>query len=100
MSKWGDYLISRVRYTKDHKRIEYVETYTDDGETVKLYGDMKRETVVANLKKGLKFTTIRKKDGKWNKGDNVITYESDGEHFIRTDGNKVKEDNLGELEEY
>lgn len=100
MGKWADYLISRVRYTTDHKRIDEVEVYTDDGNQVKKYDNMNREKVVSFLKKGLKFMTIRKNSDGWNRGDNVIPYEVDGEYFIRTDGNKIKEDNLGELDEF
>lgn len=35
---------------------------------------------------------------KW--ADTVIAYALGGEYFIRTDGNKTKADNLGELPEF
>jgi len=97
---WADYLISRVRYTKNPKRIDEVEIYTDEGEKLKKSDNMKRETVVSLLKKKLKFMTIKKDTNGWKRGDNVIPYEADGEYFIRTDGNKTKEDNLGQLPEF
>lgn len=100
MAKWADYLISAVKYNKDHTRIESVLQHVDNGDNVGQATAVSRYAVVENINKGKSYMTIRKKDGKWQPGDKVIMYSLDGEYFIRTDGNKTKSDNLGELPEF
>jgi hypothetical protein len=101
LAKWADYLISAVSYNKDHTRIENVRQHLDTGDNVGDGFSVSRYTVVANILGNRSYCTIRKgSDGKWYKGDNVIMYSLDGSYFIRTDGNKTKSDNLGELPEF
>ena len=100
MTKWADFLISKVCYDDSHKRIKKVEVHTDDGTYVHPAGQVDRLIVVSNLKKGLTYMTVRNGTNGWKQGDKVIPYAVDDEYFIRTDGNKIKEDNLGELPEF
>jgi len=101
MATWADYLISVVQYNNEHTRIIQVKQHLDKGNTVGSSNIVARLTVVSNLKSGKNYCTIYKnKNGNWDKGDNVIPYLVDGEYFIRTDGNKTKADNLGELPEF
>lgn len=98
MDRWASYLISAVRYNKEHTRIESVLQHVDNGDNVGMATTVSRQTVVSNINSGYTYCTIRK-DVNWKKGDNIIAYY-DGEYFIRTDGNKTKSDNLGELPEF
>lgn len=101
MDKWADYLISAVQYNNDHTHIIQVKQHVDNGDNVGESSIVSRLTVVSNLKGGYTYCTIRKgSNGKWKQGDNVIAYQLDGEYFIRTDGNKTRSDNLGELPEF
>lgn len=101
MAKWADYLISAVQYNNEHTRIIQVKQHLDEGNTVGSSNIVARLTIVSNLKSGKNYCTIYKnKNSNWDKGDNVIPYLVDGEYFIRTDGNKIKADNLGELPEF
>jgi len=57
--------------------------------------------VISKIKQGKKYMTIfRTKDGKWKRGEEVHILTIDGEEFIRTDANKIKADNLGNLPEF
>lgn len=100
MVKWASYLISAVHYNKEHTRIESVLQHVDNDDSVGGPTTVSRSIVVSNIDSGYSYCTIRKNGGTWNRGDNVIPYYVDGEHFIRTDGNKTKSDNLGELPEF
>ena len=100
MSKSADYFISKVSYNTNHTRIVYVKQHVvhdgnkfDDGVVAS------RSTVVSNLNTST-YMTIIQTTNSWNVGDKVIRYLIDGEYFIRTDGNKTKSDNLGELPEF
>ncbi len=93
-------MISGVQYNNEHTRIIQVKQHVDTGNGVGNPITVGRLAVVSNLKSGTTYVTIRKDGNSWKKGDNVIAYLLDGEYFIRTDGNKIKADNLGELPEF
>lgn len=98
MSKWADYCIHCVAYTKDGVRIATVGVFPDLGDTLGLSQTWHRTQVVTALGTGKTFVTIWKAaNGKWKKGATVVSFTKDGETFIRTDGNDTKEDNLGSL---
>ena len=99
MVKWADYLISEVCYNEKHTRIIKVKQHEDLGEKVGDSTVVPKSVVIGNIQNKNNYCTITK-NGKWDQGDNVIAYQMDGEWFIRTDGNKTKEDNLGELPEF
>ena len=101
MAKWADKLISEVKYDDDHSRIIECKVHEDKTDKVGPSFKEARETVAKNLE-SMTYYTIFKKAGseEWSKGDNVIRFSIDNEVFIRTDGNKVKSDNLGNLPEY
>ena len=101
VDKWADFLISAVRYDEKHTHIVKVRTHKDLGEKVeKDFSEELRSTVVSNLKKGKTYmTSLKNKEGKWNKGAHVEIIKINGEEYIRTDGNQTESDNLGELPE-
>ena len=100
MEKWADYVIFSVHYNHDKSRIEECKVAIDDGEIGTPFSQS-RNRIVENLQTQKTYITIFKgTDQKYRRGDNVIFYMLDGEYFIRTDGNRIKKDNLGELPEY
>jgi hypothetical protein len=95
--KWADYLISAVRYNQAETHIEAVQVRTDDGEKVSQPSRLTRDEVIKMLGEGSTFITIYAKDGKWHRGANMKTLVVDGETWIRTDADRTKADNLGDL---
>ena len=76
---------------------------TDNGLSSPLGYD--REDVIQSLNNNDKWYTClfkEERDGKsiWTKKAEIHIVEIDGENFIRTDRNKIKSDNLGELPEF
>jgi hypothetical protein len=101
MEKWANYCIKSVHYDNDHSRIDSCEVLEDLGDNFGNSSTQKKSIIVSNLKKNLSYMTIyENSENKYRKGDNVITYVMENEDFIRTDGNKIKKDNLGELPEF
>jgi len=100
MAKWADYAITHVNYDNNHTRIMIIKRRIDLGEKLGKSDIKTRTEIVNSIKSGSSYVTANNKNNKWQKGDDVIAYQIDGEYFIRTDGNKVKEDNLGELPEF
>jgi hypothetical protein len=95
--KWADYLISAVRYNAAETHIEKVRVHVDNGDSVGPASDWTRAEVIARLEAGYTFVTIFKQDGKWQKGAEVRVVTIHDEKFIRTDADRTKEDNLGNL---
>ena len=101
MVKWAEYLISEVRYSPDHHRILQVKQHKDlDGEVGE--GEIVEFAQVAsNLKKGISYMTIHNGNSdSWKVGEKIRGFLVDGEYHIRTDKNKVNQDNLGMLNEF
>ena len=104
MDKWADWLISAVSYDEDENRIEKVEVHEDQVNRVGPGSEAKRGWVISQIASNKTFVTIckvvvEKSSGKfeWHKGADVHVVEVEGDKYIRTDRNNIKEDNLGEL---
>ena len=96
MSKWADYVITAVRY--DDNSIEEVRVYEDDGDQLINRDTESRIKVITGLNIGQEYCTAYKNsNGEWSKGDDVGTVDVDGTTYLRTDGNNIASDNLGEL---
>ena len=100
MAKWADYVITHVSYNEEKSRILCVKQRMDKGDQLGDSTIKTRSEVVDKLTNGSTYITAYHENSKWKKGDRVIAYEIDGTYFIRTDGNKIKKDNLGELSEF
>lgn len=87
------YLISAVSYNDNHIAKVKVHT-TDDPNASMIYT---RQQVLDAMKNGYSFHTATEKWGKLQKGAKVEKVTIDWVDYIRTDSNKVKKDNLGEL---
>ena len=98
MSKWADYLISCCIYDDNH--IVKAGVHKDNVDSVDNKVIKKRRWIVNKLENDYTFCTIyRGQNDKWKKGANVNIIKVDQEKYLRTDSNKLKCDNLGELPE-
>jgi len=100
MEKWADFLISAVRYNAQKTHIDKVRSHKDEGDNVGTGEETTREDIVRKIKEGKTFVTIYKSNDKWKKGEDVRIVDIDGQEYIRTDRNRTKKDNLGELPEF
>ena len=96
MAKWADYLISQVSYDQNHiitkaKQHRDIGNEMGDGEIVD------RDVVAGNLGHGVKYMTVYGDLDKIRMGKNVRYFRAYEDHYIRTDGNKVMTDNLGDI---
>ena len=97
-TKWADYLISAVRYNASGSHIDKVRAHPDNGDSIGSGSDMARSRVVTLLESGWTFCTILKSaDGKWRRGADIRVVIIEGEKFIKTEPDRTKKDNLGEL---
>ena len=96
MAKWADYLISQVSYDQNHiitkaKQHRDIGNEMGDGEIVD------RDVIAGNLGHGVKYMTVYGGLDKIRMGKNVRYFRAYEGHYIRTDGNKVMSDNLGDI---
>ena len=98
-----DYVITEVSYDNDHSRITHVKrvVYDDSENTFGSESVTSRQTVVSSIESGDEYYTVPTDgNGGYTWGDSVDVVNINGEKFIRTDGNRVRGDNLGELPEF
>ena len=99
--KWADFVISEVSYNKEKEYIEKVRVMVDRGDKLSSPEVVLRSIVANNLERGYSYvTTYKNSDGNWKRGDEVGVVSINNTKFIRTDGNRVAKDNLGELPEF
>ena len=100
MNKWADYVIVGIRYNDDHSRIVAVKRRPDQGE--KLGGEVRvgKKDIIDGISAGHTHITAYWSNGSWSRGEDVRVIRVDGTDFIRTDRNRTKVDNLGELPEF
>ena len=96
MAKWADYLISQVLYDQNHI-IAKVKQHHDIGNKISGGEIVDRDVIANNLGHGVKYMTVYVDLGKIRMGKNVRYYRAYEGHYIRTDGNKVMSDNLGDI---
>lgn len=101
MKTWADFVITRVKYNREHSQIVEVEARRDLGASIssEVYRSARRD-VVAARNRGTTFATAYMRDSRWSKGEDVRVVTIQGESFIRTDSNSIRADNLGALPEY
>ena len=96
MAKWADYLISQVLYDQNHI-ITKVKQHRDIGNKISSGEIVDRDAIANNLGHGVKYMTVYGDLGKIRMGKNVRYFRAYEDHYIRTDGNKVMSDNLGDI---
>jgi len=98
MAKWADYIITAVRFNSSGSHIEAVEIRPDEGAKAGSASEATRAQVVASLEAGTTFCTATVgSDGKFQKGAAVKIYKYDGEKYIKTKADGIKNDNLDNL---
>ena len=96
MAKWADYLISQVLYDQNHI-ITKVKQHRDIGNEMGDGEIVDRDVIAGNLGHGVKYMTVYGDLDKIRMGENVRYFRAYEGHYIRTDGNKVMSDNLGDI---
>ena len=96
MAKWADYLISQVLYDQNHI-ITKVKQHRDIGNEMGDGEIVDRDVIAGNLGHGVKYMTVYGDLDKIRMGKNVRYFRAYEGHYIRTDGNKVMSDNLGDI---
>ena len=96
MAKWADYLISQVSYDQNHI-ITKVKQHRDIGNEMGDGEIVDRDVIAGNLGHGVKYMTVYGDLNKIRMGKNVRYFRAYEDHYIRTDGNKVMSDNLGDI---
>ena len=96
MAKWADYLISQVLYDQNHI-ITKVKQHRDIGNEMGDGEIVDRDVIAGNLGHGVKYMTVYGDLKKIRMGKNVRYFRAYEGHYIRTDGNKVMSDNLGDI---
>jgi hypothetical protein len=96
----GEYWITHVRMKE--KKIEHVKAFMETIEGLSNPVRYSREEVVKSINKDDKWYTAILKETRgarniWIRGAKLHVIDIDDEKFIRTDGNKMRSDNLGEL---
>ena len=99
MTKWSDYAIIAVQFRKEKRHIDKVKIKEDNGDKLIDEQIVSRDKAVNAIEGGINFVTAYNKQNQWTKGDNVEIVIINNTKFIRTDGNRIEEDNLGELPE-
>jgi hypothetical protein len=100
LQKWADYLISGVKTDSNQNLIRTVEAHSDFGCMVCETAIFSRADLIANLKKGVTFSTVFKTPmGKWRKGDDVHLVTVNGEEYLRTDNTCVAQDQFDNVPE-
>lgn len=96
MEKWADYLISEVKYGKNHL-IEQVKIHTEDENGVGEGTLVDRSQISHNIKNGKSYKTIVHGLKGWKLADTVQLNRVNGDSFIRIDKNKTEQDFLGPI---
>ena len=102
MDKWADYVIVGVQYDADQSHIVRVRRCPDLGDKLGKTTIVSTKDVLDSIRGGSTHVTAyqNSSDRTWRKGDDVRVVRVGGTDFIRTDGNYIKADNLGELPEF
>jgi len=104
MAKIADYFISKVRYEEINGKRHVSKVFVHENNQENKFGvgtDWKRQEVVDGIDNKFTFYTIIKKDdGSWKTGAEVIKIRVNGKYYIKTEANNTEKDNLENLPEY
>ena len=96
--RWADYLITAVKYGKNH-RISSVRQHEDTGGDLGKGTIIDRDTLASNIKRGVRYATVFNTKSNWRLGDSINCFRVGSNMSIRTDTNKVEYDLLAMLPE-
>lgn len=96
----ADLFITKINYDKNNVLVKVKVRWLKGNKVLKEEEYTKIE-IISLIKKGYSVNTAYKKSpNKWSKGDDVNVISGDNGEYLRTDGNKKLEDNLGSLDRY
>ena len=98
MKKWADYLISEVRYDKNHL-ISRAKRHEDNENGISNANTVDRIKISSDIAKGFSYLTIYNQMSNWKKGNKINFFRIDGQPYLRIDKNKVNQDYLGDITE-
>ena len=88
MSKWADYLISKVSYDYNHL-IDIAIRHQDSDNGITKGEPIDRLTIASDIADGFSCITIYSGKNSWKKGYKIQTFSIEGNPYIRIDKNKV-----------
>jgi hypothetical protein len=101
MSKWADYLVSKVKYGVKPKRIISLKVHQLNGSSVGKEEIWTRSKLIEHIDKNKIFFTIFQNANKqMDKGSQINKIVINNVDYLRTDSNKTEEDNLEKLQEF
>jgi hypothetical protein len=101
MSKWADFVITKVRFNKERTHIEQVKRYRDNGSGLINEQIKKRQAVVNAINKGCTYvTSTLNENGEWVMGALVKVVIIDGVEYLRTVEDSNENNNLLNLPEF
>lgn len=97
MPKWADYAVVAVSFNADGTHINKLRCRPDNGEDLGSEVTFTRKEVIDMIGKKKTFVTATKNaNGKYDKGQDVMTYVLE-EHFLKTRKDSSVRDNLDNL---
>ena len=96
MAKWADFLISEVRYGKNHL-IEQAKQRTEVDGAISEGTLVDRSQISHNIKNGKTYKTVFHSLNGWKLGVDIHIFRVVGDYYLRIDKNKVDQDFLGQL---
>jgi len=98
LKQWAHYLISEVRYDKNH--LILMAMRHRDAEAGISFGDLvDRMQIISDIANGQTYITIYNRMATWKKGNKINFFRIDGQPYLRIDENKVNQDYLGDITE-
>lgn len=98
-----DYVVTKVEYDEDHSYIQKVRRHEydpTDGE-VRNDHEITREELMDAVQDGVEhYTAPRDAEGQLRWGGKIEVLEISEHEYVRSDGNPVRQDNLGDIEEW
>ena len=104
MEKWANYGIAAKRMDETGHHIQKVLVYLAPCSISSraMIGalPLDKSFIIRQVEKGETVVTLFGCDGHWQKGSDVHVVEIGGAKYLRTDGNAIAEDNLGNLPDF
>jgi hypothetical protein len=99
ITTYADYGVEKIRKDKDGNISELRVHHREEGNVMKLFGWYTKAEVISRIEQGSGFMTISIGSNGWNKGADIHVVNTTSGKYLRTDGNNIARDNLGNLPE-
>lgn len=98
-----DYVITKAEYDEDHSYLQRVKRWEYDPDAGELRDELEidRDELIYVIEDGYQFYTApRDGDGNLQWGREVEVLEIKDQKYVRNDSTPIRQDNLGDIEEY